>query len=128
MDSQYFHRLADALHGLTTDAATATDPIKRTFLFDGQHVSGNVNVLEGSGDVIHIQPDHDEVVLVLEGVCRFRVGEETRRVKIGDLIFIPRNTVHGPITDGGRVALLSLFAPFFDRTKKNIRWSRDAFA
>jgi len=26
-----------------------------------------------------------------------------------------------------RVALLSIFAPFFDRTKKNIRWSRDAF-
>jgi len=128
MDSQYFHRLADALHGLTTDAATATDPIKRTFLFDGQHVSGNVNVLEGGGDVIHVQPDHDEVVVVLEGECGFRVGEESRRVKTGDLIFIPRNTVHGPITDSGRVALLSLFAPFFDRTKKNIRWSRDAFA
>ena len=104
MDSQYFHRLADALHGLKTDAATATDPIKRTFLFDGQHVSGNVNVLEGGGDVIHLQPDHDEVVLVLEGECGFRVGEESRRVKTGDLIFIPRNTVHGPITDSGRVA------------------------
>ena len=127
MDSQYFHRLADVSRGLTTDAATATDPIKRTFLFDGQHVSGNLNVIEGSGDVIHIQPDHDDV-LVLEGECGFRVERETRRVKIGGLIFIPRNTVHGPITDSGHVALLSLFAPFFDRTKKNIRWSRDAFA
>lgn len=87
-----------------------------------------MNVLEGGGDVIHVQPDHDEVVLVLEGECGFRVGEESRRVKTGDLIFIPRNSVHGPITDSGRVALLSLFAPFFDRTKKNIRWSRDAFA
>ncbi len=128
MNQQYFYRLEDALHGLSTDPATAADPIKRTFLFDGQHVSCNVNILEKSEDVIHIQPNHDEIVLVLEGKCGFRVGDETRRVATGDLMFIPRNTVHGPIIDSGRVALLSLFAPFFDRTKKNIQWSRDAFA
>lgn len=61
----------------------------------------------------------------------FRVGEETKRVKAGDLIFIPRDTVHGPIIDNGRIALLSVFAPFFDRSKKeqkNIRWSKDGFA
>jgi hypothetical protein len=40
----------------------------------------------------------------------------------------PRNTVHGPIIDSGRVALLAVFAAFFDRTKKNIQWSRDSFA
>lgn len=128
MNPQYFYRLADALRGLATDPATAADPIKRTFLCDGEHVSCNVTILEKSEDVIHIQPNHDEVVLVLEGKCGFRVGAETRRVESGDLIFIPRNTVHGPIIDSGRVALLSMFAPFFDRTKKNIQWSRDAFA
>jgi mannose-6-phosphate isomerase-like protein (cupin superfamily) len=128
MTSQYFFRLADALRGLATDPATAADPIKRTFLCDGQDVSCNVNMLEAGVDAIHIQPSHDELVLVLEGKCGFRVGEETRRVETGDLIFIPRDTVHGPIIDSGRVALLSIFAPFFDRAKKNIRWSRDAFA
>lgn len=128
MTSQYFFRLADALRGLATDPATAADPIKRTFLCDGQDVSCNVNMLEDGVDAIHIQPSHDELVLVLEGKCGFRVGEETRRVETGDLIFIPRDTVHGPIIDSGRVALLSIFAPFFDRAKKNIRWSRDAFA
>src|SRR3954453_23601075 len=128
MKSQYFHRLEDAIRGLSTDPATAADPIKRTFLFDGQDVSCNVNILEECEDVIHIQPEHDELVLVLQGECGFRVGDEVRRVKTGDLMFIPRDTVHGPIVDSGRVALLSVFAPFFDRTKKNIRWSRDAFA
>jgi len=126
MGSQYFHRLEDALHGLATDPATAKDPIKRSFLFDGQDLSCNVNTLEDNADVIHVQPDHDEVVLILEGKCGFRVGDEVRRVGAGDLMFIPRDTVHGPIVDSGRVALLSIFAPFFDRTKTNIRWSRDA--
>ena len=128
MKPEYFFRLADAVRGLGTDPATETDPIKRTFLCDGQDVSCNVNILEDGADVIHVQPDHDELVLVIEGRCGFRVGEETRRVAAGDLMFIPRATVHGPIIDSGRVALLSIFAPYFDRTKKNIRWSRDAFA
>jgi mannose-6-phosphate isomerase-like protein (cupin superfamily) len=128
MKAEYFFRLADATRGLATDPATAADPIKRTFLCDGRDVSCNVNILEDGVDVIHIQPAHDELVLVLEGRCGFRVGEETRRVEAGDLMFIPRDTVHGPIIDSGRVALLSILAPFFDRTKKNIRWSRDDFA
>jgi mannose-6-phosphate isomerase-like protein (cupin superfamily) len=127
VNPEYFYRIKDVLRGLATDAATAEDPIKRTFLFDGQDLSCNVNVLEKSEDVLHLQPDHDEIVLVLEGTCGFRVGEETRRVEPGNLMFIPRNTVHGPIIDSGRVALLSIFAPFFDRTTKNIQWSRDHF-
>jgi mannose-6-phosphate isomerase-like protein (cupin superfamily) len=127
MGTRYFYRLEDALRGLATDPRTAADPIKRAFLFDGQDLSCNVNVLDKTEDVIHIQPHHDEIVLVLEGECGFRIGEEERRVQAGDLMFIPRNTVHGPIIDRGRVALLSIFAPFFDRSKKNIRWSRDAF-
>lgn len=125
--SKNFVRLRDALRTLETDPATVNDPIKRMFLCDGQFVSANVSILDDTGDAIHIQSSHDELVLILEGECGFRVGEETKRVTAGDLIFIPRDTVHGPIIDRGRIALLSIFAPFFDRAKKNIRWSRDAF-
>lgn len=128
MSTTNFVRLADALRSLETDPATASDPIKRMFLCDGQHVSANVSILDDTGDALHIQSSHDELVLILEGECGFRVGEETKRVSSGDLIFIPRDTVHGPIIDNGRIALLSVFAPFFDRAQKNIRWSRDAFA
>ena len=105
MSLQHFVRLENALRGLETDPATANDPIKRTFLCDGQHVSANVSILQATGDAIHIQPLHDELVLMLEGECGFRVGDETKRVKAGDLIFIPRDTVHGPIIDNGRIAL-----------------------
>ena len=128
MSVTHFVQLTDALRSLETDPATANDPIKRMFLCDGQYVSANVSILADTGDALHIQSSHDELVLILEGECGFRVGEETKRVSKGNLIFIPRDTVHGPIIDNGRIALLSIFAPFFDRTKKNIRWSRDGFA
>jgi len=63
---------------------------------------------------------------VFEGEADFRVGDETRRVRAGDMIFIPRNTLHGPIiSEGGKFAGLSIYAPFFDRTKKNIAWDKD---
>ena len=128
MSATHFVRLADALQSLAADPATAGDPIKRMFLFDGQHVSANVAILDDTCDAIHTQSSHDELVLILEGECGFRVGEETRRVSRGDLIFVPQDMVHGPIIDNGRIVLLSVFAPFFDRGKKNIRWARDGFA
>jgi mannose-6-phosphate isomerase-like protein (cupin superfamily) len=118
----------EALRSLEADPATVHDPIKRTFICDGQYVSANLTLLEDTGDALHVQPNHDELVLIVEGECGFRVGNEVTRVKAGDLIFIPRDTLHGPILDNGRVAALSIFAPFFDRSQKNICWSKDAFA
>ena len=86
----------------------------------------NVSILEESGNALHTQNGHDELVLVLEGDVDFRVGEETRQVQPGDLVFIPKDTLHGPILPkAGRFAALSVFAPFFDRTKQNIEWQRD---
>jgi mannose-6-phosphate isomerase-like protein (cupin superfamily) len=128
MTTGHFVHLHEALRSLETDPATVCDPIKRTFVFDGQYVSANLTLLDDTGDALHVQPDHDELVLLLEGECGFRVGNEVARVKAGDLIFIPRDTLHGPILDNGPVAALSIFAPFFDRSRKNIRWSKDGFA
>jgi mannose-6-phosphate isomerase-like protein (cupin superfamily) len=127
MSENHFIRLQETLQSLAADPATASDPIKRTFICDGSDVSANLTILEDTGDALHIQPSHDELVLILEGECTFRVGDETRSVVAGDLIFIPRDTLHGPIIDRGRVAALSIFAPYFDRTRKNITWSRDGF-
>jgi quercetin dioxygenase-like cupin family protein len=123
-----FVRLSEVLQRLSTDPATANDPIKRMFIFDGTKVSANVSVLRDPGDSIHVQPEHDELVLILEGECGFRVGDNVRRVTEGDLIFIPEGTIHGPIIDNGPVSVLSVFAPFFDRAIKNIKWSRASYA
>ncbi len=119
-----FVNLHDAVRSMETDASTASQPIKRMFVADGDFMSANVSILEERGNALHTQPLHDEIVVVLEGDVDFRVGEESRRVSPGDLIFIPRNTVHGPIIrEGQRFAALSVFALFFDRSKPNIEGS-----
>jgi quercetin dioxygenase-like cupin family protein len=121
-----FVNLNEAIQSMATDSSTAAEPIKRMFVADGDFVSANVSILEEPGDALHTQESHDEIVVVLEGDVEFRVGDETRRVGPGDFIFIPRNTVHGPIIgEGQRFAALSVFAPYFDRSKPNIAWERD---
>jgi quercetin dioxygenase-like cupin family protein len=122
----HFLNLNEAIESMATDPSTAAQPIKRMFIADGDFVSANVSILEEPGDALHTQASHDEIVVVLEGDVEFRVGKERQRVGPGDFIFIPRNTVHGPILHPGqRFAALSVFAPFFDRNKANIDWERD---
>lgn len=122
----YFINLYEKLRAMETDPSTAGDTIKRMFLYDGQYVTANLGIIKESGNTLHTQPDHDEIVVILEGEADFRVGDEVRHVGPGDLVFIPRNTLHGPILrEGGKFAALSVYAPFFYRFKKNIEWDRE---
>ena len=121
-----FVNLNEAIESMATDPSTAAQPIKRMFVADSDFVSANVSILEEPGDALHTPASHDEIVVVLEGDVEFRVGDEKRKVGPGDLIFIPRNTIHGPIIGTGqRFAALSVFALFFYRSKPNINWERD---
>jgi quercetin dioxygenase-like cupin family protein len=121
-----FVNLRQAVRSMQTDPSTAKQPIKRMFVADGDFMSANVSVFEEAGSALHTQASHDEIVVVLEGEVDFRVGDESRQVGPGDFIFIPRNTIHGPIIcEGQRFAALSVFAPFFDRSKRSITWERD---
>ncbi len=121
-----FVNLNEALRSMKTDPSTAHDPIKRMFLFDGAFSTADVAVIEGARNALHIHKEHDELVVILEGEANFRVGEEHRHVHAGDLIFIPRNTLHGPsVAEGGRLEALSVFAPFFDRAQPDIEWEQE---
>nr|WP_251068230.1 cupin domain-containing protein [Marinobacter sp. C7] len=90
-------------------------------------MTANVGVVRESGNALHTQNYHDELLVIIEGDVDFRVGDEVRRVSKGDLVFIPQNTLHGPILEQGqRFAALSVFAPYFDRSRNNIVWDRES--
>jgi quercetin dioxygenase-like cupin family protein len=69
-----FVNLNKTLLSMQIDAATAKQPIKRMFVADGDFFSANVSILTDAENALHTQPDHDEIVLVLEGEVEFRVG------------------------------------------------------
>jgi len=118
--------LNEIIKNFQTDASTANDPVKRMFICDMESMTANIASSSGDGSKLHTQPDHDEIVIVIDGEAEFRVGDEVYRVGPGDFVFIPRNRLHGrvrTITDS--MSALSIYSPFFDRTKENIVWEKD---
>jgi quercetin dioxygenase-like cupin family protein len=118
--------LNEIVKNFQTDASTANEPVKRMFICDMESMTANIASSSGDGSKLHTQPDHDEMVIVIDGEAEFRVGDEVYRIGPGDFVFIPRNTLHGrvrTITDS--MSALSIYSPFFDRTKENIVWEKD---
>ena len=74
-------------------------PGYRTFVLAGKEhgvaCSASLSVLEpGAGAPLHLHPDVDEVLIVLEGTLDFRLGDERRTVGAGHTVSIPAGTPH----------------------------------
>jgi mannose-6-phosphate isomerase-like protein (cupin superfamily) len=62
----------------------------------------------------HKHVNHSEVVTVLEGKAEMTVDGETRIIKKGDVIILPKGTVHSVVTKSRKPLLvLSIQAPKF---------------
>jgi mannose-6-phosphate isomerase-like protein (cupin superfamily) len=67
----------------------------------------------------HLQ--HSEHVYVLSGEGELLLGEQKFHIKAGDLVFIPKNTVHQlQVLSTEPMKVISLQAPFFDGTDRVI--------
>ena len=92
-----FINVREILQSLAIDPSTAADPVKRMFIFDGEHLTANIATGGEAGSALHTQLAHDEIIVVLEGEAEFQVGDEIRHVAPGDIVFIPKNTLHGRV-------------------------------
>ena len=54
-------------------------------------------IVKGAGHPSHTHPEMDEIISVLEGEMTQWLERETKTLRPGDSIFIPRGVVHGCI-------------------------------
>jgi quercetin dioxygenase-like cupin family protein len=63
----------------------------------------------------HKHQFHTEHVYILEGEGEMLLGEKKLKVKKGDILFIPKNTIHSlKVTSKEPVKVLSIQSPYFD--------------
>jgi quercetin 2,3-dioxygenase len=79
---------------------------------DGQWAMFEIHSKGKTGPALHIHFDQDETVNILEGDYLYQIGDEKRRFKTGDTIFIPRGTPHAFLYLGeGTGRKLSMYQP-----------------
>ena len=72
------------------------------------------SIQRGGGLRPHIHHEHDELIVFLEGEADFRLGDEVRKVKAGDVAIVPAGTAHATMNAATDVLIAAVFAPNFD--------------
>ncbi|RQG99409.1 cupin domain-containing protein [Natrarchaeobius oligotrophus] len=74
--------------------------------------AGIVNLDPGRGHELHTHPDSDELLFVISGTGEQIVGDETREIGPGELVYVPENVEHGTMNTGWEtLQLLAVYAP-----------------
>ena len=86
-------------------------------LFSDGHASGFVIWIKQSVP-LHMHASHSETVVILAGSATMTLGNETLKVKKGDIFFIPQGMPHSVTVQRGVLKVMSLQAPEFDGTDR----------
>lgn len=62
----------------------------------------------------HYHATHEEIAYIIRGHGKMRLGDEVKPAKAGDVMFIPKKTIHTFIPESDDCVSLSIFAPAFD--------------
>ena len=86
---------------------------------------GVVTIQPGKRNPLHLHPNCEELLFVMEGEADHKLGDEMFRIRAGDVIRIPRGVPHWARATGDTplVALISFSAA--DRRTENLEDSTD---
>lgn len=103
--SDYF-KSVDAAATFAADKATKTD------LFAGHSLFVGLNCFEpGQTQKAHVHAGSDKFYLVVSGKARMIVGDETREVGAGTVVWAPADLPHGVAQALQRTVMLVAIAP-----------------
>ena len=84
-------------------------------VFSGQKSMMVLNELMPSAKPALHQHPHEQLTYIIEGTCRFVIGEEVVDMAAGDIILINPDTPHSlEVTGDGPVLNLDVFSPIRD--------------
>jgi mannose-6-phosphate isomerase-like protein (cupin superfamily) len=66
----------------------------------------------------HHHEDHEEVYYIINGTGKIKMGNEESRLRDGDIIYIPENTIHSIINDGEETIDFLAFGGYTGKKKK----------
>lgn len=105
---------AQQLNTDTVGLKTVSDNLYNKPLFGDSLASSFVIIIKKEVKS-HKHTAHSEHVVILEGSGSMRLGDKNIEIKKGDVIFIPKNTVHAVKSTGKQpLKVLSIQAPYFD--------------
>jgi quercetin dioxygenase-like cupin family protein len=94
-------------------AGEAAEKFFKTTLWQGEHVMVGLNCLEANQTQgVHAHQGADKFYFVLEGVGKFKIGDEERSETVGALVIAPAGVPHG-VTNASdqRLSLLVAISP-----------------
>ena len=94
-------------------AAFSPEKMKKVNLFETERMFCDVyGLTPGQEQRAHTHSGSDKVYFVLDGIGRFRIGEEEREVGTGEAVLAPAGAVHAVRNPGpARLTLLVFIAP-----------------
>lgn len=97
--------LADWREGVSTRLAAAASTGAQALCVMEQRCA------PGAGAPLHVHPNAEEAIVVLEGLVEFRVEDETAVLGVGDTIVLPRGVAHKFTNTGeGEARILAAFS------------------
>jgi quercetin dioxygenase-like cupin family protein len=104
--------MTDYFRSIDAEARFASDKAAKADLFAGHNLFVGLNCFEpGQSQKAHIHAGSDKFYLVVSGKARMIVGEETREVKAGTVVWAPADVPHGVTQAIERTVMLVAIAP-----------------
>ena len=104
--------MTDYFRSIDAAATFADDKAAKADLFAGRQLFVGLNCFEpGQSQKVHVHAGSDKFYLVVSGKARMIVGEETRDVAQGTVVWAPADLPHGVVQALERTVMLVAMAP-----------------
>jgi quercetin dioxygenase-like cupin family protein len=104
--------MSDYFRSIESAVAFSSEKVAKGDLFSGQQLFVGLNCFEpGQSQKVHVHAGSDKFYLILTGKARMIVGDETRDVREGTIVWAPADLPHGVAEALERTVMLVAIAP-----------------